>query len=137
MSTESRPFAYGAECRHRVLLDDECQRCKAEEAPADATPTPERGTLVGDDLTLVERVRAEAALCRAMGRACGAYRLERIATDLAAREQALREEERSAWSSWLDTWLGALGPTPPTVEAVADALRSGPRPFGIARGGAR
>ena len=60
--------------------------------------------------------------------------VERI---LAAREQALREEERAAWSAWLDAWLGAVGPNAPTVEAVADALRGGPRPFGIARGGAR
>lgn len=134
MSTENQPFAYGAECRHRVLLDDECRRCKAEEVPAADTPTPERVTLVGDDLTLVDQLRAEAAACRLLDRPAAAARLDRIAADLAAREQAVREQERAAWSLWLDTWLSAVTPTPPTVEAVADALRSGRHPFGIARG---
>lgn len=45
-------------------------------------------------------------------------------------EQAVRDAERNDWSSWLDGWTGSVGPRPPTVEDVATALRSGPRPFG-------
>ena len=98
MSIDSQPFAYGAECRHRVLLGDECQRCKAEE-------TPERVPLVGDDLTLVERIQAEAAACRLLDRPAAAARLDRIATYLAAREQALREEVEAMVDQWEATHL--------------------------------
>ena len=103
-----------------------------------STNNPDAGrvTLVGDDLTLVERIRSEAESARLLDRHAAADRLDLIAKDLASREQAVREQERAAWSLWLDTWLSAVTPTPPTVEAVADALRSGLRPFGIARGGA-
>lgn len=43
-----------------------------------------------------------------------------------------RDLERAEWSSWLDSWTGAVGPKPPTVDDVARALRNGPRPFGVA-----
>jgi hypothetical protein len=60
-----------------------------------------------------------------------------LAAHVSAAETKARADERAEWSSWLDSWLGAVGPKPPTVEDVARALRSGPRPFGIARGDAR
>lgn len=43
-----------------------------------------------------------------------------------------KDEERAAWSSWLDGWLSAVGPSGPTIDGVARALREGPRPFGRA-----
>lgn len=63
--------------------------------------------------------------------------LDALARESAAATRARAEgaaAEREAWSSWLDVWTGAVGPEPPTVEDVARALRSGPRPFGCAKG---
>jgi hypothetical protein len=71
-----------------------------------------------DDLDVMERAHTAAAIAPLL--------------DAARREGA--ERERTDWSSWLDNWLSAVGPEPPTVDGVARTLRSGPRPFGTSRG---
>jgi hypothetical protein len=58
----------------------------------------------------------------------------RAAERLKAERDAARDDEREAWASWLDAWLSAVGPEPPTVVAVLRALREGPRPFGTGVG---
>lgn len=48
------------------------------------------------------------------------------ATILSARLAQHREE----WAAWLESWIGAVGSQPPTVEAVVDWLRADRLPFG-------
>ena len=141
MSTESQPFAYGAECRHRVLLDDECQRCKAEETPAADTPTPERVTLTDKErealarhLYDVEGFHAADSWATETPITRGRYEALAEAVDgsrwlagvLAAREQALREEiageieaHGARWDHSAD-WRGG-------VDEAADIARGGAR----------
>lgn len=59
--------------------------------------------------------------------------VERI---VAAREAAAREEERAEWADYLERWTAAVGPEPPTVDAVIRLLRADRKPFGVAAGGA-
>lgn len=55
---------------------------------------------------------------------------ERNSRNWQREAEEAHDRERADWSGWLDGWLGAVGPKPPTVEDVARALREGPRPFG-------
>lgn len=108
--------------------------CQHEPAEPDAGD-------VGEGLTDAERAAIAGARWADDGADAGHMArfnaVERIVAvrERKAAEQALRDvadHERANWSSWLDGWLSAVGPMPPTVEQVADALRSGPRPFGVA-----
>lgn len=49
-----------------------------------------------------------------------------------AAEDVIRADEREQWAAWLESWLGAIGPEPPTPEAILAWLRADRRPFGIA-----
>ena len=50
----------------------------------------------------------------------------------AAQMDAVLREYRREWASWLENWHGAVGPEPPTIEAIIAALRANWTPFGIA-----
>lgn len=120
-ASESHASFYGGPDRHEGSRDG-CRICPA--ASTDASGA----------LSEAERERSRPAKnFRPDVLVWTEYDVERI---VAARESAAatraRDEEREAWSSWLDGWSGTVGPRPPTVEAVASALREGPRPFGTA-----
>jgi hypothetical protein len=58
-------------------------------------------------------------------------RQEFAAHSTAAHDDRIRAEEREGWASWLESWLSAIGPEPPTVEGVLRWLRADSRPFGV------
>ncbi len=56
---------------------------------------------------------------------------------VAARDTWARADEREQWASWLENWTSAVGPEPPTSQAVIAWLRADSRPFGCSAAEAR
>lgn len=56
-----------------------------------------------------------------------------LCNEIAAHVAAALSAHRQDWASWLAGWIGAVGPMPPTVDAVVSALRSDHLPFGVAK----
>jgi hypothetical protein len=53
--------------------------------------------------------------------------------ETAAHERKLAEaQHREEWATWLESWQGAVGPQPPTIDAVIRWLRADSPPFGRA-----
>lgn len=49
----------------------------------------------------------------------------------AIRLETAKADHRSEWADYIESWAGAVGPQPPTVESIIAAMRADSLPFGV------